>query len=284
MLIASLVVLGIVVIVFVASRVVGQLDTDPYNRQVLGAAEELMAQGRWTDAQEYLIKNADPDGNFYPEIQKRIRELQLRTPDYHQQQNELAARKLHTRLGLKIRSCDRGGMGTRPEDILKIVERMKTEFAATEQTRLAKEEYPAWFAGKVPQRASEYLASGGQLKRDWDQALLDSKEWEKDWRFREAREAIERFLSVREAVLAADELEYYRGKADQQLSRLDLAADGIYRAQERRSWDLLKNRRYDEAILLFKAVIEKFGLDAYVRKAQAEIRKIEEQKKNPSGS
>ena len=100
----------------------------------------------------------------------------------------------------------------------------------------------------------------------------------KKWQFRQARETIEVFLSAREAVLDEADLEFYKNKVEEALRRIDLQADGIYRKQQRLAWNLEKKKRWDQAIAAYQQVIDKFGIDAYIRKAQEEINKLKSKK------
>jgi len=269
---------GAIVVIIIVGKVASSMARDDYNLALLVRAEELKARDQWQEALDYLQANADPDGNAYPEVQKRIRQIQSRKDDFYRARAEQAANTLLSKLSRKIKSYHAGKTRGDPAEIFKMVERMKTEFAATTATANARKEFPAWFAGKRPERGINLLRSGSELRKDWDEVVRTSYDYEKEWRFREARETIERFLTQREAVLDADEVEHYRKLTDEKLHRLNLSMDGIYRAQERRSFDLIKKKRYDQAIALFQKVVDKFGIDLYMRKAQAEIQKLKAMK------
>ena len=73
-------------------------------------------------------------------------------------------------------------------------------------------------------------------------------------------------------------LEDLQVERDQRLRAIDQSAEGIYYARERVARELIKNKRYDQAIAVYQEVVEKFGLDQYVRKAQGEIEKIKAMK------
>jgi hypothetical protein len=98
-------------------------------------------------------------------------------------------------------------------------------------------------------------------------------------RFREARETLMRFVTTREGVVADDQLDFYRRERDLQLANLDRLASSAYWDADSKARAAVKNHRYDDAIRYFREVIEKFGIDEYARKAQAEINKIQAMKK-----
>jgi len=52
----------------------------------------------------------------------------------------------------------------------------------------------------------------------------------------------------------------------------------VYEGRASAARRLVKNKRFDAAIQIFQEVVDKFGIDFYVRKAQAEIQKIATQK------
>ena len=64
---------------------------------------------------------------------------------------------------------------------------------------------------------------------------------------------------------------------------IDHLAASVYRGRERFARDLVKNKRFDQAIKAYREVIEKFGIDLYLRKAQREISRIEDLKKKSKG-
>jgi hypothetical protein len=79
-------------------------------------------------------------------------------------------------------------------------------------------------------------------------------------------------------VLGAGDLETYEQLRDEEIETIDRLADSVYRGREAEAERLLKNKRYDDAIAAYQQVVEKFGIDAYVRKAQGEIAKIQKLK------
>jgi hypothetical protein len=266
---------GGALIIFLVIKVGGSMQKDTHNETVLRYANRLMEQDKWQEALNYLQKHGDPEGNAYVKVKMRIDDLAARKDAFYAGRAQQLATQIVSKLTRRIRAYDAGVESARPEDILKLVERLKTEFADTEATKQVREMYRAWFAGKVPQRASDFLASGSKLRKDWEETLARAAEYEKDWRFREARETVVRFLTSREAILEAADLEEYRRLRDERLRGIDLKAQGIYYAQERRAGDLAKSKRYDQAIRLYQKVIDNFGIDLYVRKAATEIRKLE---------
>jgi hypothetical protein len=267
-----------VILFFLLSMWAFRQVVDEQNKQVADAARKLVSEGRYDDAIAYMQQNADPDGSAYPEVEKYIAEL--RELKVHHERNILdqESKRILSRLGLLIRSYNAGHTEIGAEQILALMQRLKSEYAGTEAAEDARKAYPAWYAGKVPQRASSLLNEGGQLAVDWGLTLDRSDKFRKEWHFREARETIERFVTEREAILDAEDLGRYRELRDQELEKIDRLADSIYRGREALAQKMLVNKRYDDAIALYREVIEKFGIDAYARKAQAEIDKIQKLK------
>ncbi len=266
-----------IVIIFIVLKVGAAVQLDEVNRGVLRGAEQYVNQGRWDEAISYLQEHGDPTGSAYPEVQKRIRDLQTRKDDFQATTRNTIARTVLSKLSRYIESYHRGG-NVDPADILRLAESLKTEYAGTESTELGRKHYPAWFAGKVPQRGVDIVSGGGRLRKDWEAEIAKAREFEKEWHFREARETILKFVTTREFSMEAAEVEHYKGLVEEQLRRIDLLAQSIYSGREGLARDQVKNQRYDEAIATFRKVVETFGIDTFVRKAQAEIQKIEAMK------
>ncbi len=271
--IAGLVLLGAVVIFVIASKMAASLGKDDYNLALIKQAEQLQAEDRWNDALEHLQKHVK-DGSARKQVEDRMREIQTGMADFLRARQQLGAKTVLSKLSRKIKAYNQGKMRALPEDILKLVREMKQKYPGTEATKAAKSKYRAWFAERVPQRASDLLRSSPQLLKDWHDAEARAYEYVKQWKFREARETIEIFLTAREAVLDQADVANYRAKVQKALERTDLQADGIYRARQRVAWNLEKNKRYDQAIKVYQEVIDKFGIDVYQRKAQEEINKL----------
>ncbi len=189
--------------------------------------------------------------------------------------DEEAAFQLLSRLSREIKSYNQGNRSATPEAILKMVNELKRKFANSEATRSATNHFRAWFTGRVPERASESMRSGGQ---DWQDTEDRSHEYMKEWQCRQARETIENFLTAREAVLDQADIDHYKKGVAQALERIDQVADGIYRARHLIARRLERAGRYDQAIKVYQEVIDKFGIDLYSRKAQEEINKLKRKK------
>ena len=112
----------------------------------------------------------------------------------------------------------------------------------------------------------------GQPAREWQDAEDRASEFMRQWRFREAREAIEVFLTAHEAE--------HKQKATEALQQIALVADAVYRARRVIARDCEKKKFWDGAIRVYQGIIDKFGLDDYARKAQEEINRIKGKRKN----
>jgi len=211
-------------------------------------------------------------------FERRLQDLRERRAAHEKNVRDQEAKAILSKVSLLILSYDRGHvMESGPDKILPLMKQLKERYSDTESAEAARRQWPAWYAGRVPQSASEVLAGGG-LKKGWDAAIERSEKFRKEWLFREAKEAIERFVTEREAVLEAGDLETYRQLRDEEIGKIDALAESIYRGREAEAGRLLKNKRYDDAIAAYQQVVEKFGIDAYVRRAQGEIARIQKLK------
>jgi len=252
------------------------------NKKVLIEGNKLAEQGDYGGAIQYMDQWGEPDEDDYIMIERRLTELRERKIAYDKMVREREANEILSKAGLLIVSYNRGHtLESGPDKILPLMKQLRETYAGTDASEAARKQYPAWFAGKVPQPASELLAAGGRLSKDWDAAVARSEDYRKEWAFREAKETVERFVTEREAILDADTLAAYEQYRDEELLKIDRLAESIYRGREAEAARLLKIKRYDEAIAVYQKVVEKFGIDAWVRKAQGEIAKIQQMK--PSG-
>jgi pSer/pThr/pTyr-binding forkhead associated (FHA) protein len=272
---AGLLFVGAVVVFIIASKIAATLERDDYNLGLIERAEQMKSEDQWREALAYLQEHGEPSGSAYYLVQQRMKEIESRMDDFYKQRDEDAAKLVPPKLSRKCKDYNARKQRTQAEDIVKLVDTIKRKYPNTEAAQMAKKKYPAWFAGKVPQRASDLLRSGGRLLKDWQEAEDRSYEYVKEWKFREARETIEVFLTAREAILDASDVEYYKKKVDEALRRIDMRADSIFNARRKIAWDHEKKKRYKEAIAVYREIILKFGIDHYVRKAQDEINKIE---------
>jgi hypothetical protein len=271
-LIAVLATLGTVVVFLIGAWAYQKLAPDHYNEGLLVEAQKLMDLDQWQEAQDYLQKNADPDGNMYEKVQIRIREIQERKDAFYKARRNEEALKIYSRMARYVQAYNRGSVDVTPEEIQAFVNRLKTDYADTEHTERARKEFPAWFQGYVPQRAIELIDGGrGSLADDWEEALRRSRDFENDNQYREAREAVERFLTVREVSMTETQVNFYKGEIEKARKHLELAAQNAFFGIERRANGLARQGRYDEAIELMRNVARTFGLDAYTAKAQQAI-------------
>lgn len=245
------------------------------NRTVLDRANKMVDDGDWATAIQYLDQYGDPDYDDYIMVERRLVELRERKGAHDKNVREQEARKIYSKAQLLILSYNRGHViESGPDRIHPLMKQLRDTYAGTEASEAARKEYPAWFALKTPQPAIE-VAAGGRHRKDWDDAVARSEEYRKEWAFREARETIERFVTEREHILDASDLSEYEQLRDEELTKIDRLAESVYRGRESEAERLIKNKRYDDAILVYRKVVEKFGIDAWVRRAQAEISKIE---------
>lgn len=246
---------------------------DTRNEYVLAQAEQLEREGRLNEAEEYLRQNADPSGKLFPRLEEKIREIQRTKEGYYKGKMNEAARDVFWQITKKIHNYDVGAE-VDPQEILRLIEKLKTEYGASDLLVDLKRAYPQWYEGKVPARGGDRGREGGWVRVDFDKALARAREYEKEWRFREARETVEAFLASREAALDEEDLKLYRAEVQANVQRIELLADSVYRGQDQQAQRLVKNSRFDEAIATYQKIRDTFGIDAYVRKAQAAIDKI----------
>jgi len=249
------------------------------NKTVLKHAEELVQEGRFGDAIQYMDQYGEPDERDYIMIERRLKQLKEQLPAHEKMVADLESKEIYGKVQILILSYNRGHtLESGPDKILPLMKQLREKYAGTEWSEAARKEYPAWFAGRVPQPASELLAGGGRLSKDWSDALERSEAYRKEWAFREAKETVQRFVTEREAILGAGDLATYQQLRDDELLKIDRLAESIYRGREAEAERLLKIKRYDEAIAVYQKVVEKFGIDAWVRKAQGEISRIQKLK------
>lgn len=273
-LIVSLGPVGILLIIFLSS-LGGE---DSVNVDVRDKGNELARQGRYAEAIQYMEQYGDPEENDWTLVERRLQELREGLTAHEKQARELEARAILSKVSLLILSYDRGHVvESGPDKILPLMKQLKEKYADTESAEAARRQWPAWYAQRVPQSASEVLAGGGH-KKAWDAAVERSEKFRKEMLFREAKEAVERFVTERDSVLDAGDLEMYEQLRDEEIETIDRLADSVYRGRQSEAERLLKNKRYDDAIAAYQQVVEKFGIDAYVRKAQGEIAKIQKLK------
>ncbi|MHC4408851.1 MAG: hypothetical protein ACYS0F_07600, partial [Planctomycetota bacterium] len=67
------------------------------------------------------------------------------------------------------------------------------------------------------------------------------------------------------------------------VGNIERLAGTYFSSTERRARDLVKKKRYDQAIALYQNVIAQYGIDRYVRKAKEAIAEVEEAKRNEPG-
>jgi len=253
------------------------------NRTLVENARRLTVEGRWDEAREYLLKNARPGTAGYEEwVEEELRRIEEQGPLARRAAANREAWKLFHELHKSIQQYHWGNPAFTAEGIARQVERMRREYADTDAGKEARRHFASWFAGETPARGSEMLdparAATIRYRGEWDEALARSRQYEKESRFGDARETLERFLRTREAVLEAEDLEWFRDALSQQLQRLDLEADARFRKEQRRAADLAKAKRYDEAIAVWEEVAAKFNVEKYVRQAREEIAKLRAQK------
>jgi hypothetical protein len=245
------------------------------NTLVFKEGERLARDGDWAGAIQYMEQYGEPDEDDYLLIERRLKELREGLAAHDRIRRENEANRIESKVNLLIMSYNMGHvMESGPDKILPLIKQLKEKYAGTESAERVRQNNPAWWAGRVPKPASEYLENSG-LGREWGEAVERSQGFRKEWLFREAREAIERFVTDREALLGAGDLAKYEIARDEELRKIDALAESIYRGREQEAERLLKVKRYDDAIAAYQKVVEKFGIDAWVRKAQAEIAKIQ---------
>ena len=275
--------LGAVLIFALAAHMASRTARDTVNEYVLDEAGKLEANGQWEDAQRYLEQHADPSGNQYGKVLQRIRELEERRPMMERSIREREALQLLSRMANKIANYNRGG-SAEPAEILRMMNQLKAEYAGTEQELDAARTYPEWYAGQIPEPNVNRTNPLRKLKREWEEACEQAETYRKQEHFREARETLERFVRVRESTLDAFDLEWLDGELEKRIGIIDQLAGTYYSSAERRADDLIKKKRWDQAIALYRQVIDNYGIDKYVRKAKEAIARIEEaRRKEPGG-
>ncbi|MEM8885639.1 MAG: FHA domain-containing protein [Planctomycetota bacterium] len=271
-------VLGVVLIVILVLNVMSGLREDDHNEQVRNNAEKYVENGQYEEAIAYLMENGDASGTGYQLVLNRINELEKRMPAMKKSVRERASLQLLSRMSRKIANYDRGGSAS-PDEILKMMNQLKTEYAGTENEERAAQTFPEWYAGNVPEPAVDRRNPMRKLKRDWEEVCAQADEYRKKENFREARETLERFVRVRETTLDEFDLQWLRGQLRNRVGNIERLASTYYSSTERRARDLIKKKRWGQATDLYRKVIANYGIDKYVRKAKEAIAEIEELKR-----
>ncbi len=269
--------LGLVITMWIVVTQGGMLAQDSYNEKVRREANRLVGNGQWDEAIAYLEEHSDPSGNAYDINKRRIAELERNKPDYKKSMRETAARKVLSRMANKIANYNRGGSAD-PQYILELMNRIKTEYAGTEQDALAAQNYPAFYAGRVPEPGIHTSNPLRKTKKEWEAICEKADDYRKQEHFREARETLIKFVRVREATLNEVQLDYLNKELEKRVNSIDHLARTYFSSVERRAHGLVKNSRFDQAIQLYRNVIANYGIDKLARKAKEAIADIEQKK------
>jgi len=265
------------VLLFVLATQMG-IGRDEHNEKVLEEANKLVSNGQIDDAQLYLQEHADRGGTLYGKVMDRIAELEKLKPGMQRTIREREALQLLSRMANKIANYNRGGSAD-PAVILEMMNRLKSEYAGTEQEMDAARTYPEWYAGQIPEPGVDRSNPRRKLAREWEEACAQAEDYRKKEHFREARETLERFVRVRETTLEKVDLEWLNQELEKRRGNIERLAGTYFSSTERRAADLVKNKRFDQAIDLYRHVIDNYGIDRYVRKAKEAIAEIEEAKR-----
>ncbi|MHC4847709.1 MAG: FHA domain-containing protein [Planctomycetota bacterium] len=243
-------VLGVVLVFAFVFNMASGIAPDEHNARVKQAAERLVENGQYDEAQQYLMKHADPDGALYETLMDRVRELEVRKPKMQLNVREREAHTLLSRMANKIANYNRGGSAD-PAEILRMMKQLKTEYAGTEQDLAAAQTYPAFYAGTVPEPGINRSNPRRKLKKEWAEVCEQAEGYRKQEHFREARETLERFVRVRESTLEQVDLDWLNTELAKRVGNIERLAGTYFSSTERRARDLVKKKRYDQAIALY---------------------------------
>ncbi|MCZ6572425.1 MAG: FHA domain-containing protein [Planctomycetota bacterium] len=277
----GLTVLGLA-LAFLVIKTIGESTENPAsgNLVVMREAKEMVYRGDYTGAVDYIDDHMDPTaGESYHALLEYRDQIQEDHQLAKKGDADLEARQLLRTLQRRIAWYVRGDEKFTLDDIMPLVERLKTEYADTENGKTARQILPEWFAGRPPKPGSG-LSTRSALRRAWEDARKASQKWIKEWAFLEARERVERFYSTREALMSEEEREKYGPMVRNELERITKLAGSTFVMQSRRADGMVRNKNYGQAIVLYTKIMERFGLDEYVRKAQLEIQKIDAAREN----
>ncbi|MHC4937796.1 MAG: FHA domain-containing protein [Planctomycetota bacterium] len=274
--------LGVLLLFAFAANMASKTMRDTHNEAVLEHAEKLFENGQYDEAQRYIMEHADSSGNLYGKLMERAREFESRKPLMEGNVRAREAHQLLSRIANKIANYDRGG-SAEPAVILRMMKQLKTDYAGTEQDLQAQQTYPEWYAGTVPEPGIDRKNPRRKLRREWEAVCEQADGYRKQEHFREARETLERFVRVRESTLEQVDLDWLNGELEKRVGNIERLAGTYFHSTERRARDLVKKKRWDQAIQLYRNVIANYGIDKYVRKAKEAIAEIEEARANEPG-
>ena len=80
--------------------------------------------------------------------------------------------------------------------------------------------------------------------------------------------------------MSEEEREKYGPMVRNELDRITRLAGSTFVMQSRRADEMVRNKNYGQAVVLYTKIMERFGLDQYVRKAQLEIQQIDAARAN----
>ena len=274
-------ILGVVLLIAFTGSFTSGIRSDDYNEQVFEQTKRLISNGELEKGRRYFEENADPSGAGYARAVERVAELTRRRPKIESVHKENEAAKVMSRMANKIANYHRGGTAD-PDVILQMMQRLKSEYAGTQTELDAARLYPEWYAGGTPERERDRTDPRRKLQKEWDAICEQADGYRKKEQFREARETLERFVRVRESTLDDFELTWLQGELKKRVGNIDRLASTYFSSVERRVFDLVKKKRYDQAIELYRGVITNYGIDQYVRRAKEGIREVEEARRTES--
>ncbi|MHC4848156.1 MAG: FHA domain-containing protein, partial [Planctomycetota bacterium] len=242
--------LGLVLVIAFVMQISKGMAPDEHNQRVSDAAERLVDNGQYDEAQRYIMENADSSGNLYGKLMERVRELESRKPEMQRAKREREAHTLLSRMANKIANYNRGG-SAEPAVILRMMKQLKTEYAGTEQDLAAAQTYPEFYAGSVPEPSVNRSNPLRKLKKEWAEVCEQADGYRKQEHFREARETLERFVRVRESTLEQIDLDWLNTELTKRVGNIERLAGTYFSSTERRARDLVKKKRYDQAIALY---------------------------------
>jgi hypothetical protein len=177
--------LGLVLVIAFVMQISKGMAPDEHNQRVSDAAERLVDNGQYDEAQRYIMENADSSGNLYGKLMERVRELESRKPEMQRAKREREAHTLLSHMANKIANYNRGG-SAEPAVILRMMKQLKTEYAGTEQDLAAAQTYPEFYAGSVPEPSVNRSNPLRKLKKEWAEVCEQADGYRKQEHFREA--------------------------------------------------------------------------------------------------
>jgi hypothetical protein len=236
------------------------------NEQVLAEMESLVAQSRYTDAME-AARRADPSRAdvAYTKVQSLLEEVETKVYGATRAERDYARRRAEELL-LRIdrREASPEALLAQLDDLIRTQSRLIND-ASLARLRTRRSDVEEW----VKQARTD------RIPEEWTDVEATVKTLEGQHRFQGAIDAYLTFLTEKREYMSEDQFVAYRNKADAEKERLMMEASKAWRNADDYATNLNNRGEKARAIRVLRKVIENYGIDMYVEKAERSLKRIE---------